>query len=231
MPPLGGVFHRAFRLPGPDLFPEQRALCHKVVSMVNPKLVARRASKRKSQKAWLDRNPQIRERRNKEARDRHINWTPDKRAKVKAIQRAHYDKRELRRLHGLCAYSLNCNEPSIGTQKFCLWHWCYGIRRADQRLRSSYSVEDLIALWKRQDGKCALTGIALVPGSTAALDHIVPVAKDGLSVISNLRFIHWSLNKMKWDMTDEQFRKVVLATCPALIEWAKQSVDTFTLEA
>lgn len=93
------------------------------------------------------------------------------------------------------------------------------------RLKSSYSVDELMAVWINQVGKCALTGIPLIAGETAALDHILPVARGGDSSIGNMRFIHTGVNRMKWDSTDEEFRRLVIEVVPNLLEWSKMTVD------
>src|SRR5258708_3527745 len=133
-------------------------------------------------------------------------WTPERRERERTNGKAHYARRMLRSSSGLCAYSVNCDEPPVGTQNFCLWHWCNGLRQADLRQKSQYKTDDLVVQWNQQKGRCAITGILLVAGETAALDHLVPVARGGSSIISNLRFIHASINRFNWGSTDDEFK-------------------------
>ncbi len=83
-------------------------------------------------------------------------------------------------------------------------------------------MKDLVDLWLSQCGLCAISKVALIAGKTAELDHIIPVTKGGDSTIKNLRFIHISLNRMKQNMLDDEFQNILIALCPAAIEWAKK---------
>jgi 5-methylcytosine-specific restriction endonuclease McrA len=65
------------------------------------------------------------------------------------------------------------------------------------------SAQDLAALWKRQRGRCALTGRRL--DKTAHLDHIVPRAKGGTDNIENLRWVCDEVNLAKRDLSDQDF--------------------------
>ena len=65
------------------------------------------------------------------------------------------------------------------------------------------SAQDLAALWKRQRGRCALTGRRL--DKTAHLDHIVPRAKGGADDIENLRWVCDEANLAKRDLSDDDF--------------------------
>ena len=105
-----------------------------------------------------------------------------------------------------------------------IWHWCKGLRQADIRLKAEYTVSDLVGLWTKQEGKCAVTGIALIAGETASIDHIIPVAdgREGLGCITNMRFVHTVVNRMKWDLSEEDFKTAILGICPQMIEWAKK---------
>lgn len=49
-----------------------------------------------------------------------------------------------------------------------------------------------LRIWRRQDGKCAITGIKIVKRSDAQLDHINPLSMGGQHRESNL---HWILTE------------------------------------
>ena len=62
----------------------------------------------------------------------------------------------------------------------------------------------LRALYEKQGGKCAFSGLPLSVGTTS-LDHKTPKARGGADSIDNLQFLHRSINGMKHDMTMEEF--------------------------
>lgn len=178
----------------------------------------------KRKREWRNANPFTEEERidqRKRAAKARSKWTPERREQQKATQRAHYERMLIRASLGLCAYSVTCNEEPIGNQKFCLRHWIRGIRQAEIRLRPEYSAVELLEKWISQNGRCAITGVPLIAGETACLDHILPVSRGGTSGIDNIRFIHSMLNRMKWNLTDSEFKAFNLELCAPLIEWSK----------
>lgn len=118
---------------------------------------------------------------------------------------------------------MHCNHPPIGKHKFCLKHWCKAVRTADFRVKDKYTVLELVELWSKQDGKCAITGLPIVAGDTAELDHIVPLASGGSGKIHNVHWLHFSVNKMKWDMSMDEFKQILAELLPRLSEWIKKS--------
>jgi len=81
---------------------------------------------------------------------------------------------------------------------------------------------ELVNLWNIQKSICPITGILLSPGVNVHLDHIVPIARGGDNAMSNLRFVHDSVNQMKGNMLDSEFRCFMLTHGPQMIEWAKK---------
>lgn len=61
----------------------------------------------------------------------------------------------------------------------------------------------LARLWKAQRGRCALSGRKL--GRDAHIDHIIPMAKGGATVLENLRFLDPDVNFARRAMLDEDF--------------------------
>lgn len=76
---------------------------------------------------------------------------------------------------------------------------------------SAVSGFDLWCLWKRQRGRCALTGESL--DRAAHVDHIVSRACGGSSDITNLRFLSARANLIKRAYTDAE----LLEFCAAVI--------------
>lgn len=75
------------------------------------------------------------------------------------------------------------------------------------------SIRELRALWERQKGRCALTGL---PVERPHLDHIVPAAAGGAHTIDNLQWVHPTANHAKNGSTVEEFRAWLLAAADAL---------------
>lgn len=65
------------------------------------------------------------------------------------------------------------------------------------------TTKQLAFLWKRQRGRCALTGVRL--DRTAQLDHRLPKARGGSDCIENLQWLSEIANLAKRDLTDEEF--------------------------
>ena len=67
------------------------------------------------------------------------------------------------------------------------------------------TVKEILELIEAHDYRCALTGVELTT-ENAALDHIVPVADGGGSEIENLMPVHREVNRMKDQLSLEDFR-------------------------
>jgi len=82
------------------------------------------------------------------------------------------------------------------------------------------SKDELEALWRRQGGRCGLTGVPL-DGVRPHLDHIVPRSRGGADTIGNLRFVHPMANHAKGAQSDAVF----LAWLDAVIEARDRNDD------
>ena len=71
------------------------------------------------------------------------------------------------------------------------------------------SFRMLLALLESQGYLCALTGVRLEI-TTAELDHKIPVCRGGTNDLSNLQWIHKSINRAKGTMTNEEFIEACL---------------------
>ncbi len=72
-------------------------------------------------------------------------------------------------------------------------------------------LQGLLAL---QNNRCAYSGEVLVVGGNASLDHKTPRSLGGENCIENLQWVTWQINRMKSNMTDDQFRSL----CASLAE-------------
>jgi 5-methylcytosine-specific restriction endonuclease McrA len=66
------------------------------------------------------------------------------------------------------------------------------------------SRPQLLKLLRKQDYKCALSGIELNPND-AVIDHVLPVSKGGKHTIDNLQILFDEINRMKGNLSNERF--------------------------
>ena len=74
------------------------------------------------------------------------------------------------------------------------------------------TLEYVAALFKKQEGKCALSGLDIIiegtpwKGQTGSLDRIDP--KKGY-VEGNVQWVHKMVNELKWDLQQKEFFSIV----------------------
>ena len=83
---------------------------------------------------------------------------------------------------------------------------------------TAVSAADLMRLWWRQRGRCALSGIKL--DRDAHLDHAVPKAVGGASTIKNLRWVDPRVNMMRGHLEDKMFADL----CAQVAEWVGRRI-------
>lgn len=107
---------------------------------------------------------------------------------------------------GLCKV---CKEPHLPNQKTCYKHYLSDMAR--KHLGSTKYWEDLDELFKKQDGKCAISGIPLQIGVNASIDHIKPLSKhpETKNQLTNLQWVESNINRMKLDMEFEDFINLI----------------------
>jgi hypothetical protein len=99
--------------------------------------------------------------------------------------------------------------PTVG--RSCIDCWFYDIVR--RRTGTAQHVGAMRKLWELQQGKCAYLGVALVPGGNASIDHMTPPSRGGTHAPENLQWVDERINRMKTDMTHEEF----LAACESIL--------------
>ena len=72
---------------------------------------------------------------------------------------------------------------------------------------------ELAALWRKQKGLCALSGVRM--DRSAQLDHIVPKSKGGSDHISNLQWVTADINYAKRAMSQDEF----VSMCDTVMRW------------
>lgn len=108
-----------------------------------------------------------------------------------------------KRAAGICT---RCSAiAAVGS--FCLEHWFRNAAMTHTGTRANGPL--LQKIWEEQRGKCPYTGVDLVPGVNATLDHKTPLLRGGSAQRENLQWVLSLINRMKTDMTHEEF----LATC------------------
>jgi hypothetical protein len=139
---------------------------------------------------------------------------------AKCKDKAHKSYRR-RIAEGVCA---KCRNAAVAGA-FCLEHWFANIGLAHGLTKKNGGVRLLQELWAEQKGLCAVTGVRLVPGTNASVDHLVPKVRGGGSSKGNLRWVTLHVNRMKWDMSDIEF----VAMCVTIVRAAGHVVvDTRT---
>ena len=109
-------------------------------------------------------------------------------------------RRQKRKEEGNC---LDCGKPSFR------WHLCekhYHKKIARHyRLRYKVKFEDLLELFIKQNGKCAISGVEITIGCDASVDHIVPKVAGGKNELSNYQWVHKKVNLYKRCHNQEEF--------------------------
>lgn len=206
----------------PEQIQRQNMLARERINRMTPE--ERKAHYKHKQEVWEARqkqNPEIRVKRNAAAVAARGRWSDEKLARKQQKQREWHERTKHRHDKGLCAYA-NCDQPPVGKKKICTLHWCARTWISHcGRIKPDFTADDLVALWRKQEGKCAILGVLLIPGETATLDHIVPVNRGGDGSLANVRFIHAAINRLKSAFTDPELKSFVLDHGQQLIDWAK----------
>jgi len=115
-------------------------------------------------------------------------------------------KNRLRRLASGCCKSCR-NVRMLNSANYCRYHWFVEMTGTAIGSYRKENAARLIALFEQQEGKCAYTGVELVPGVNASLDHIFPVSRFRhiAKHIDNLEWVCLSVNYMKRDRTRDEF--------------------------
>lgn len=73
---------------------------------------------------------------------------------------------------------------------------------------------ELLTLWRKQDGRCGLTGLPIT--GAPHLDHKIPVSIGGASTIDNLHWVHPIANMAKNNYSVDEFQTWLLAAADSL---------------
>lgn len=101
---------------------------------------------------------------------------------------------------GLCE---SCGKNKATDNHLC--ETCWFKKLANKWLGDSSKWFLLQQKFESQNCSCPYTGIKLILGKNASIDHIKPRCKGGENEISNLQWVHIWINLMKFDLSHEEF--------------------------
>jgi len=110
---------------------------------------------------------------------------------------------------------VRCGGPQLPHVQMCLLHWAVCIGYSCGHNDEAFG-QQLLQKLKNQNYKCALSGLELVPGLNASIDHKIARSKGGpLDDLANLQWILTPLNRGRGDLSVEEF----IAMCCAVARW------------
>lgn len=82
----------------------------------------------------------------------------------------------------------------------------YAAKRLNTRakIKTNISALCLWGLWKKQRGRCALSG-RILSQQNAEIDHIVPLSRGGGNGVDNIRWLSADINRAKGASLDSEF--------------------------
>lgn len=91
----------------------------------------------------------------------------------------------------------------------CVNCWFSDLSKYNTKTRKNLNlIRDLMY---KQNWKCAYTGVNLIPGKNASLDHKIPRSRGGSDNIDNLEWVCLSINYAKGRLTKEEFLGLILS--------------------
>lgn len=140
----------------------------------------------------------------------------------KATARGYRVRVHRRELAGMCR---DCGKPTWSENtKRCRYHYVYSILYNFMPRVPPSTIEAVASKLEQQDFRCALTGLPLVPGRNASLDHVYPrsVRPDLTSRLDNLVRVDRMVNEVKQNLSsDDPILEQVLA--PELVQAIRSS--------
>lgn len=127
--------------------------------------------------------------------------------KYSECKRCHFletNRIKKRRMNGICE---RCSGMVIPSTFLCETHHFMAVSHRLWKTRNRWA--DLKTLFAAQGGKCVYSGLALTIGVDASIDHRIPKATGGSDDISNLQWVHFMANTMKWNAEESKFLELV----------------------
>ena len=101
---------------------------------------------------------------------------------------------------------IKCSQLRMSTSNsFCEKHFLHGVSHKALGTKRGWRL--LLDLLKNQNYKCYYTGLDLILGDNASIDHTQPQIKypELKNELSNLRWTDLRVNRMKREMSEEEF--------------------------
>jgi hypothetical protein len=131
--------------------------------------------------------------------------------KTKYDRRAYFRKRLAK---GLCVF---CRNPPLPFSWFCVRHWLGWAVKTGRIASGHYGdAKVLTEIFESQGRRCAYSGLPLIPGENACVDHKHPKSRGGSHDRSNLQWVTKEINRMKGTLPHERFVEL----CVAVASWA-----------
>jgi len=95
----------------------------------------------------------------------------------------------------------------VSKQLYTAWKWSAQRRKIEFLV----SIEELEALFEKQGGECVFTGVELVFPKNSRESTLGTASPDRIDsnkpyTVDNIQWVHKTINKMKMDMTDRDFK-------------------------
>ena len=160
-----------------------------------------RECERAYQREWSMKDPETYRRRKRESMAKQRAADPQRlRARERAWWAANKDK--------------NTETMRAYIRRRFFWSKAMKLRGKDRA-----STREIASLWKRQHGRCALTGRRL--DRSAQLDHVLPKARGGTDDLANLQWLCEEANIAKRHMTDAEF----VTLCSDVMAWIGRRIQ------
>ena len=106
-----------------------------------------------------------------------------------------------------------CRSPRYHESKLCRKHWGMDLARKYSFYGDHMA---LLSLLEKQEFKCFYTGMPLVPGKNASIDHLNPRSRypEEESELNNIAWVDREVNRMKGNKTTSEF----FAICRSIFE-------------
>lgn len=85
---------------------------------------------------------------------------------------------------------------------------CWFKKAAEKHIGSGTLWKELKEKLVSQNARCPYSGLMLIPGESASIDHIVPISKGGLKTLNNIQWVHRWVNIMKHTNDATQFAQM-----------------------
>lgn len=115
------------------------------------------------------------------------------------------DKRDSAKKNGYCTECLN--KKAINGTTLC--ENCFFKKVSKRHFKTRIYWMELKTIFNNQKGICPYSGIKLSPGLNAELDHIKPKSNGGNNKIENCQWVYAPVNKMKWNLSEDDFKELV----------------------